>query len=206
MEAFFKSSEAIPESVPEAVTAPPKGKKRKIQEDKKDDQEELKQKARLFCQCSEQWKIISKYNVEKLKGWVEEKEFDQQRALFQTVFDFTQRAIAFGFDLICKGDTYVDQEIQNDVSLRQAIEVEAANWVQFLSNRFKIATLIAIDVSNGKIKQRLENKASTVTIVEEKENGRSVIDEFWGGKAEEEDASGAVSGGLSASVDCNTEC
>ena len=205
MEAFFKSSEAVSEPNAEAVVAPPKGKKRKIQEDKKDDQEELKQKARLFCQCSEQWKIISKYNVEKLKGWVEEKEFDQQRALFQTVFDFTQRAIAFGFDLICKGDTYVDQEIQNDVSLRQAIEVEAANWVQFLSNRFKIATLIAIDVSNGKIKQRLENK-STVTIVEEKENGRSVINELWGGKAEEEDASGAVSGGPSASVDYNIEC
>ena len=84
MEAFFKSSDTVSEPVPEAVTAQPKGKKRKLQEEKKDDQEELKQKARLFCQCSEQWKIISRYNAERLKAWVEEKEFDQQRALFQT--------------------------------------------------------------------------------------------------------------------------
>ena len=207
MEAFFKSSEAVSEPSAEAVTAPPKGKKRKIQEEKKDDQEEMRQKARLFCQCAEQWKIVSKYNLEKLKAWVQDKEFDQQQALYQTIFDFTQKAIGFGLDLICKGDDFVNQEVQNDISLRTAIQVEAQQWVQFLSNRFKILALISVDIANGKIKQRLENK-STVTIVEEQieENGRSVIDELWGGKAEEEDASGAVSGGPSASVDCNIEC
>ena len=49
MQAFFdESSEVVSEPSAEAVVAPPKGKKRKIQEHKKDDQEELKQKDKIM--------------------------------------------------------------------------------------------------------------------------------------------------------------
>lgn len=158
MEGFFKPSEQT--DVP--VTS--SKKKRKI-EDKKDDTDELKQTAKLYCKCSEQWKIISKYNTDKLKAWIDEKEFDQTKQLHDTVFSFLQKAIGFGLDTMTRGEDYVNKEILDDVSLRQAIEIEAANWVSYLSNRFRILALIGIDVSNGKLKQNQENK-SMVTIIE----------------------------------------
>ena len=80
MDAFFQPSSEVVD-VPVTTQKP---KKRKV-EDKKEDNEEMKQKAKLYCKCTEQWKIISKYNPEKLKTWVEEKEFDQIKALHETI-------------------------------------------------------------------------------------------------------------------------
>ena len=131
MDAFFQPSEAV--DVPVTIQK----KKRKV-EDKKDDNDEIKQKAKLYCKCTEQWKVISKYNPEKLKTWVDEKEFDQIKALHETIFSFATRVIGFGLDKLCMAEDYVNKEIQNDISLRESIEIECANWVQFLSNRFKI--------------------------------------------------------------------
>ena len=178
----------------------PKTKKRKIQEEKKDDHIELKQKARLYCKCSEQWKIISEYNPDKLKTWVDEKEFDQTKALHDTVFNFTQRIIGFALDSLSMGDDYVNKEIQNDISLRQAIENEAGNWVAFLSNRFKIIALLSVDVANGKLRQREENK-STVTIIEQKENGSDDS-----GTVKQEEGSGEVPGNIGQTEYCDPEC
>ena len=170
MEAFFQKEEVIVESTSD-VTAP-KTKKRKVQqEEKKDELQELKQKAKLYSKCPEQWKIISKYGPDKLKTWVDEREFLQTKALHETVFSFTQKIIGFAMDALSMGDDYVNKEILSDVSLRQSLEIEAGNWVSFLSNRFKIIALLSVDVANGKLKQREENK-STITIVEQIENGR----------------------------------
>ena len=144
-----------------------------MSEDKREDNEEMKQKAKLYCKCTEQWKIISKYNPDKLKTWVEEKEFDQIKALHETIFSYATRVIGYGLDKMCKGDDYVDQEIQNDISLRESIEIECANWVQFLSNRFRIVTLLGVDIANGKLKQIKENK-STIVITEE--NGSDYVE------------------------------
>ena len=196
MDSFFPKPDLLP-SQPEVVA--PKTKKRKIQEEKKDDHIELKQKARLYCTCSEQWKIISKYNPDKLKTWVDEKEFDQTKALHDTVFSFTQRIIGFALDSLSMGDDYVNTEIQNDISLRQAIEIEAGNWVAFLSNRFKILALLSVDVANGKLKQREENK-STVTIVEQ-ENGSNNP-----GVVKQEEGSGEVPGDIDQAEYCDLEC
>ena len=196
MDSFFPKPDLLP-SQPEVVA--PKTKKRKIQEEKKDDHIELKQKARLYCKCSEQWKIISKYSPDKLKVWVDEKEFDQTKALHDTVFNFTQRIIGFALDSLSMGDDYVNTEIQNDISLRQAIEIEAGNWVAFLSNRFKILALLSVDVANGKLKQREENK-STVTIVEQ-ENGSNDS-----GVVKQEEGSGEVHGDIGQAEYCDPQC
>ena len=196
MDSFFPKPDLLP-SQPEVVA--PKTKKRKIQEEKKDDHIELKQKARLYCKCSEQWKIISKYSPDKLKVWVDEKEFDQTKALHDTVFNFTQRIIGFALDSLSMGDDYVNTEIQNDISLRQAIEIEAGNWVAFLSNRFKIIALLSVDVANGKLKQREENK-STVTIVEQ-ENGSNDS-----GVVKQEEGSGEVPGDIGQAEYCDPQC
>ncbi len=69
MDSFFDQSEVKQEVVTNQK------KKRKL-DDKKDDNDELKQKARLYCSCTEQWKIVNKYSVDKLKTWVDEKEFE----------------------------------------------------------------------------------------------------------------------------------
>ena len=168
MDAFFQPSSEV---VDVPVTTQ-KTKKRKI-EDKKEDNEEMKQKAKLYCKCTEQWKIISKYNPDKLKTWVEEKEFDQIKALHETIFSFATRVIGFGLDKVCRGDDYVNKEIQNDISLMESIEIECADWVQFLSNRFKIVAVLGVDIANGKIKQVKENIS---TIVIQEENGSDYVE------------------------------
>ena len=195
MEAFFQPSEAI--DVP--VTT--QKKKRKV-EDKKEDNDEIKQKARLYCKCTEQWKIISKYNPEKLRTWVDEKEFDQIKALHETIFSFATRVIGFGLDKLCLADDYVNKEIQNDISLRESIEIECANWVSFLSNRFKIVALLGVDIANGKLKQTQENKS--MIIIEQNGSDFNTVELV---RVEEEvSASGSVPGNIDESIHNDSEC
>lgn len=196
MDSFFEQSE----SKQEVVTN--QKKKRKLDE-KKDDTDELKQKAKLYCSCTEQWKIINKYNVDKLKTWVDEREFEQTKRLHETVFSFVQRAIAFGLDTVTFGDDHVSKEIQDDVSLRQALEVEAGNWLAFLSNRFKILALLSADVANGKLKQKQENK-SMITIIEQTNGSHDPVEPMP--RTEEEVASGEVPGDIGEAVDMHPEC
>ena len=195
MEAFFQPSEAV--DVP--VTT--QKKKRKV-EDKKEDNDEIKQKARLYCKCTEQWKIISKYNPEKLRTWVDEKEFDQIKALHETIFSFATRVIGFGLDKLCLADDYVNKEIQNDISLRESIEIECANWVSFLSNRFKIVALLGVDIANGKLKQTQENKS--MIIIEQNGSDFNTVELV---RVEEEvSASGSVPGNIDESIHNDSEC
>ena len=65
------------------VVVAQKKKKRKLEkkDDEKDDEREMKEKARLYCSCSEQWIVISKYSAQKLREWVELEEFDNQKKL-----------------------------------------------------------------------------------------------------------------------------
>ena len=196
MEAFFQPSEAV--DVP--VTT--QKKKRKI-EDKKEDNDEIKQKARLYCKCTEQWKIISKYNPEKLKTWVDEREFDQIKALHETIFSFATRVIGFGLDKLCLADDYVNKEIQNDISLRESIEIECANWVSFLSNRFKIVALLGVDIANGKLKQAQENK-SMIVVQEENGSDHNIVELV---RVEEEiPANNSVPRDIDESIHNDSEC
>jgi hypothetical protein len=196
MDSFF--SESVAEVKQEVASKNPK-KKRKLEE-KKDDLDELKQKARLYCACSEQWKIISKYNGDKLKAWVDEKEFEQTKKLHETVFNFVQRAIGFGLDAVMHGENYINTEVQNDVSLRQALEIEAGNWLAFLSNRFKILALLGSDIANGKITQRENSKPASITVIEQNHDGGHESIEPG---VKEEVASGEVSGDLGEALDCD---
>ena len=127
-------------------------KKRKVEKEAVD--ESLKQKARLYCKCPEQWKIVSRYNAQRLKEFVDEREFQQQSELHNTVFNFAQRVLGLTLDLCMNGKGYIQTEIENDISLRAAIEIEAANWVAYLSNRWKILALTGVDITNGKMNQR----------------------------------------------------
>ena len=181
MEGFFNN--VVPVET-EVVVTQDKKKKRKLEkkEGEKDEERETKEKARLYCSCSEQWVVISKYSAQKLKEWVELKEFDNQKKLNETIFSFVHSAIAYAFDLILRGDSYIKQEIENDVSLRHSLEIEAGNWATLLSNKLKIGCLLSVDSANGKMRQRQENKSSVV-ITEIEENGHH----FARGAREEEE-------------------
>ena len=67
MDGFFNNE---PPADTEVVVAQKK-KKRKLEkkDDEKDDERETKEKAWLYCSCSEQWIVISKYSAQKLREW-----------------------------------------------------------------------------------------------------------------------------------------
>ena len=41
----------------------------------------------------------------------------------------------------------------SDITLRQSIQQEGGNFIQFLTNRYKIVTLTCVDTFNGEQKQ-----------------------------------------------------
>ena len=131
---------------------------------------ELRQKARLYCQCPQQWKSVSRYSDQRLMEFVQEKQFDQQRHLYNTVFGFAHTLWALSMDIILKGNGFVKQQIENDLSLRDAIEEEGVNFVSFLNNRCKFMALTTVDCFNGK-RQQLVSQPETIVI--EESNDRS---------------------------------
>ena len=138
---------------PEVVTT----KKRKRNDsNNKENLDLLKQKARIHAKSPEVWRCVSKYGEKRLQEWVEEREHEQTQHLYETVFDFSHKMIAFVLDKGTRADGYVQEQIESDVTVRQCIEIEMANWVQFLSNRYKALACLSIDVANGKKKQYLE--------------------------------------------------
>jgi hypothetical protein len=138
--------------IPAVVTVEPKNKKRKktVTRD-----EELRQKARFYCKCPEQWRSISRYSEKRLLEFVQEKEFNDQQQLYDSVFTFALNVIASGLDIITQGNGHVRTELENDVTLKMAIEQEGSRFIQFLNNKFKIIALTSIDVFNGKRHQSL---------------------------------------------------
>jgi hypothetical protein len=129
--------------------------------------QELKQKARLYCSSAEQWKIVSRYSNERLRDFCDSHEFQKQSELHNTVFSFVQRALALAMDLVSGGDGYVQREIESDLSLRKSIELEAGAFVSLLSNKFQIVSLLAIDSTNGKLNQ-IRDRPPPIEITEVK--------------------------------------
>jgi hypothetical protein len=72
--------------------------------------------------------------------------------------------IAMLMDTLSKGNGFVQSEIENDQTLRQSLELEGAVFVNFLTNRWKILTLTAVDTFNGKKLQRLSEPAQQATV------------------------------------------
>ena len=148
----FESYETKTTTVPPvAVTTK---KRKRVITDAGDDL--LRQKARLFAKTPEAWRSVCKYSATRLKEYVEEHEHQQQQHLYETVFDFTHKMVGVVIDKISRADGYVQNEIEADITIRQCIEMELQNWVQFLSNRYKALACLGIDVVNGKKRQSIE--------------------------------------------------
>ena len=134
----------------------PVNKKRKRSTTKTDSENnELRSKAKFYCSCPEQWRSVSKYSEKRMSDFVHEREFDNERNLHDSIFDFAVKILGTGLDIIMKGNSHIKNEIECDENLKQAIRLEGSNFVSYLNNRFKIISLTAIDVFNGKQKQKL---------------------------------------------------
>jgi hypothetical protein len=143
------------DTAPAVVTKASKKRKRTVEDDKTNT-DELKKRARFLCKCPEQWRSVSKYNTKRLEEFVNEKTYEQDQVLYDGVFDFAHSMYALLLDKLSGGEGFVEQELKADVSLRQCIEVEMANICQYLTNRYKLAALSTIDVTNAKRRQFLE--------------------------------------------------
>ena len=116
---------------------------------------ELRTKARFYCNCPEQWRSVSKYSEKRLTDFVHEREFSDERNLHDSIFNFAVSILGTVLDITMKGNSHIKNEIESDESLKQAIRLEGSNFVSYLNNRFKIVSLTAIDVFNAKQKQKL---------------------------------------------------
>ena len=146
-------------------------KRKRDTETKTHDTDELRQKARLYCSCAQQWKSVSRYSNQRLGEFVEEREFDQQKELYTSVFGFVHQLWALTMDKLAMGNGHVANEIENDVSLRQAIEVEGAKYIQFLTHKWKLLALTSVDVFNGKKQQLLAEPPIAKVSIEEEIDG-----------------------------------
>ena len=151
--------------VPEPVKKP---KKRKHSELKKTDTDtdDLKNRARFYCKSPDQWLIVKKYGKDRLEQFVIEHDFNTQQNLYESLFGFIHKVLAVMCDKLTAGEGHVQEQIMSDITLRQSIEQEGGNFIQFLTNRYKIVALTCVDTFNGK--QKEISLRPQITIEEEK--------------------------------------
>jgi hypothetical protein len=123
-------------------------KKRKAGD--KDEHDALKKRARVYCKTPQAWKSISRYSHKRLEEYVFEQEFQSQQVLQDSIFSFAHTILALGLDVISKGNGFVREELENDLSLRESIEVEGARFVSYLNHRWRILALTSKVVFTGK--------------------------------------------------------
>ena len=128
------------------------GKKRKAE--KEENLDELRAIAKSFCSCPEQWKSVSRYKKERLQEFVDSKNFERDQAMRETVFSSLHKLYAFGLDFFTRGNGYVKEQVENDLSLRDALEQECGALLQYLTNKSKIVFLTSTDVLQGKVIQK----------------------------------------------------
>ena len=158
--------------------------------------EDLRDKARFYCTCPEQWRSVSRYSAERLSQFVQENEFKEQQHLQNQVFDFVQRGLAYLADKFSGGGGYVQDQIENDQSLRSAIQAEGGNFVSLLNNKVKLFSLMAVDTMTGKMNQNLR-EPQIEDITQEIKNGNAP--DFFGKAPGQEETpmspGGALPGG-----------
>ena len=149
--------------------APKKKKNRAKPYDGKGDTElqDMRKQAKSLCNSYEQYRSVSRYKKERLRDWLEQKQFDSDAALHETVFSFAHQAYAFAVDFMTKGGGHVKDRLTNDLTLRTAIEDEGRDMVKYLTNKSKIAFLTVSDTWEGKLEQRSVEKQNEPIQIEE---------------------------------------
>jgi hypothetical protein len=136
---------------------------------------ELKKKARLLTRCSQEWKSVSRYSAKRLEEYILEREYDNESNLHESIFGFVHKLMALVLDTVTRANGHVQQEIENDISLRQAIEQEGSSFAGYLTNKYKILALTGIDTFNGKKNQRAQ-EPQIIDITEHEHSEVAAID------------------------------
>lgn len=122
-------------------------------EAKAKEEDTTRKRARYFCSNPEQWRIVSRYSVQKMQDWVQDQEFAQQKQDQKNILDGAVFCLGSILDTVTAAEGHVKNQILADESLKQAIREEGSEWVNFLNRKIKAAILIAVDVFYGKSDQ-----------------------------------------------------
>ena len=179
------------------VTKTKRKRKTPYSKDGDPEMKELRKRAKSYCKCYEQWRSIMRYKKERLKDFVEQKDFDRDSQLKDNIFNFIHKAYAKIIDILSKGNGHVLEHLENDISLRGAIEDEGRDLIKFLNNKLKIIALSSSDVYQGKAQQRREEKTNPKVDIEIIDNGI--------GETEAETDKDYTGGGGDMDVEENTE-
>ena len=137
-------------AVDDAVQETKKRKKNDQAKKKSDEREDLRKRAKFHCACPEQWRTVSKYSNQRLQDFIENKQYEMDKSMQESVFSFIHKSVAIVLDMVGKADGHIEERVLNDLSLRESIEYEMVEIIKILNNKVKIATLCAIDFVEGK--------------------------------------------------------
>ena len=137
-------------------------KKRKLDYDK----DQIRAEAKQLSACPEQWTLVSKYSIGKMKDWVESKRFEQDRKFQQNIFEGVHKLYAMAIDVISKGNGFVQEQLLDDESLKESLHLELSTILKFLNNKTRILFLTGNGTVTGKMIQKKTEKSETA-IVEE---------------------------------------
>jgi len=134
--------------------APKKSKKRKSEASPSDPAiKELREKAKFYCKNIHEWRVVSKYNQQKLQDYLSDQSFLNSAENYQQCSEIIANVYAFVVDKLSKGDGFVEAEIKNDISLRNSIQKEMVEILKTITNRLQIGLFSVIDVIHGKKRQ-----------------------------------------------------
>jgi len=129
--------------------------------------QDMRAQAKSLCNSYEQYRSVSRYKKERLRDFLEQKKFDSDAQLHETVFSFAHTAYAYAVDFMTKGGGHVKDRLTNDLTLRTAIEDEGRDMVKYLTNKSKIAFLTLSDTFEAKMEQRSVEKQNEPVVIEE---------------------------------------
>ena len=99
-----------------------------------------------------EWRTVSKYKNIKLEEYLSDRTFMDSAQMCQNFSHVALETYAFILDKVVKGNGFVEQEINSDVTLKDAISREMIEIVTKITNRIQILILTSVNICNGKIK------------------------------------------------------
>ena len=141
-------------------------KKRKTP-DSGEEKKTLLHAARGVTPTTDEWSKVRKYNISKLRDYVELRRFERDRAVGEGMIGRGVQLAAKMFDKLLKADGHVEKEIVTDQALLECVQSELGDIIKFLNNKVKILFLLGNDTLSGLSKKPRVDSAS---IEEEKED------------------------------------
>lgn len=141
-------------------------KKRKTP-DTNEEKNTLLHAARGVTPTTDEWSKVRKYNISKLRDYVELRHFERDRAVGEGMIGRGVQLAAKMFDKLLKAEGYVEKEIVTDQALLECVQSELGDIIKFLNNKVRILFLLGNDTLSGLSKKPRVDSAS---IEEEKED------------------------------------